>query len=58
MCFEDLRALHLMPDPFVLLLLDSSYRSYPDDYSVLGRVLLLCSYRGFSKLQNGGKYLL
>jgi hypothetical protein len=58
MCFEDLRALHLMRDPFVPLLLDSSYRSYPDDYSVLCRVLLMCSYRGFSKLQNGGKYLL
>ena len=58
MCFEDLRALHLMPDPFVSLLLDSSYKNYPDDFSVLCRVLLMYSYQGFSKLQNGGKYLL
>lgn len=46
-----------MPDPFVPLLLDSSYRSYPGDYSVLYRETLMCSYRGFSELQNGGKYL-
>ena len=58
MCFEDLHAPHLMPDPFVSLLLDSSYKSCPDDFSELCRVLLMCSYRGFSKLQNGGKYLL
>ena len=57
MSFEDLRALHLVPDPFVRLLLDSNYRSYPDDCSVFCKASLMCSYQGFSKLQNGDKYL-
>lgn len=55
--FEDLPALRLMLDPFVPPLLDSSYKSYPDDYSVSCRERSIGSYRGFSELQNGGKYL-
>ena len=30
-----------MLDPFVPLLLDSSYRSYPDDHSVLCKLVIV-----------------